>query len=186
LLAWLAGDRAKGDPADAPLPRDFGKDGWLIGKPGVVYQLPRPVAIKATGTMPYQNLTVETDLKEDRWVQVPDSSRSVATAWRYTARRSDPCPGPVCRASGGSGRHCVLAEKRFVRHGKPHGWKEEPSGEPKGLPQQPRDKYSRGCCNFYKTSLLCEEKEAKRIVVNSYRSYPYGQVGARGFEPPTS
>lgn len=69
LLAWLAGDRPRGDPADAPLPRSFGKDGWQIGKPDAVYQLPKPIAVKATGTMPYQNVTVETDLKEDRWVR---------------------------------------------------------------------------------------------------------------------
>jgi thiol-disulfide isomerase/thioredoxin len=68
LLAWLAGDRKKGDPADAPLPRSF-ESGWLIGKPDVVYELPRPIAVKAEGTMPYQNVRIETDFPEDRWVQ---------------------------------------------------------------------------------------------------------------------
>ncbi|MCS6865426.1 MAG: redoxin domain-containing protein [Gemmata sp.] len=68
LLAWLAGDLAKGDPADAPLPRNF-ESGWLIGSPDVVYQIPRPIAVKAEGTMPYQNVSVETNFDDDRWVQ---------------------------------------------------------------------------------------------------------------------
>lgn len=79
LLAWLKGDLKKGDAADAPLPRDFAS-GWLIGKPDVTFQLPKPVAIKATGTMPYQNITVDTNFDEERWVQaieVQPSAREV-------------------------------------------------------------------------------------------------------------
>jgi mono/diheme cytochrome c family protein len=68
LLAWLEGDRLLGDPADAPLPRTF-SDGWLIGKPDAVLELPRAVAIKADGVMPYQTLRVETTFAEDRWVR---------------------------------------------------------------------------------------------------------------------
>jgi len=68
LITWLNSDRPKGDPADAPLPRQF-PEGWLIGQPDLVVQLPRPVAIKAEGTMPYQNFTVPVNLAEDRWVQ---------------------------------------------------------------------------------------------------------------------
>ena len=68
LLDWLAGDRKKGDPADAPLPRRY-ESGWLIGKPDAVFEIPRAVAVKAEGTMPYQNLRVETNYDEDRWVR---------------------------------------------------------------------------------------------------------------------
>jgi thiol-disulfide isomerase/thioredoxin len=68
LLAWLGGDLKKGDPADAPLPRAY-EGGWLIGKPDAVFELPKPIAVKAEGTMPYQNVRVETDYVEDRWVR---------------------------------------------------------------------------------------------------------------------
>lgn len=68
LFAWLAGDLPKGDPADAPLPRKF-DTGWLIGKPDVVFELPKPIAIKAEGIMAYQNVSIETDYPEDKWVQ---------------------------------------------------------------------------------------------------------------------
>ena len=68
LLAWLAGGLSAGDPADAPLPRAFPTD-WAIGPPDLVVQLPKPVAVKATGTMPYVNVIVETGLTADAWVR---------------------------------------------------------------------------------------------------------------------
>ena len=71
LLAWLQGDAPLGDTADAPLPRRYPAD-WQIGKPDLVVQLPKPVAIKATGVMPYQFLRVELDLEEDRWVEAAE------------------------------------------------------------------------------------------------------------------
>lgn len=68
LLAWLASDRAKGDVADAPKPRQFPGE-WSIGKPDAVIAAARPVSVKAEGTMPYQHVTVTTDFPEDRWVR---------------------------------------------------------------------------------------------------------------------
>jgi hypothetical protein len=68
LLAWLNSDRPKGNDADAPLPLHFA-DEWMIGKPDAVFQIPQPIQIKAEGTMPYQNVVVETNLTEDRWVR---------------------------------------------------------------------------------------------------------------------
>jgi mono/diheme cytochrome c family protein len=68
LLAWLQSGRPLGDPAEAPLPRTF-PEGWSMGTPDVVFQIPEPVAIQAEGTMPYQDRVVETSLTEERWVQ---------------------------------------------------------------------------------------------------------------------
>ena len=68
LLNWLAGGRPKGDPAEGPTARKF-PEGWQIGTPDAVFEFAEPVAVKATGVMPYQTVIVETDLPEDRWVQ---------------------------------------------------------------------------------------------------------------------
>jgi thiol-disulfide isomerase/thioredoxin len=65
LLNWLAGGKPEGDPADAPVPRIFA-EGWQIGKPDHIVQLPKPIAVKASGTMPYQHVTVETGLTETK------------------------------------------------------------------------------------------------------------------------
>ncbi len=68
ILTWLEQGKAEGNIAEAPLPRSYQKD-WMIGKPDVVFQIPQPIQVKAEGTMPYQNVTMETQLTEDRWVQ---------------------------------------------------------------------------------------------------------------------
>jgi peroxiredoxin len=67
LLTWLAGDKPLGNPADAPVPRRFSSQ-WTIGEPDAIFQLPRAMAIKADGVMPYQVVTVETSFPDDRWV----------------------------------------------------------------------------------------------------------------------
>lgn len=79
LLEWIDGRTPKGDPADAPLTRTF-ESGWLIGKPDVVLQMPKPIAVKATGTMPYQVISIDVNNDEERWVQameVQPSAREV-------------------------------------------------------------------------------------------------------------
>ena len=68
LFAWLASDMKKGDPADAPLPRNY-ESGWGFGKPDAVFQIPKPIAVKAEGIMGYQNVSVPTEYDEDKWVQ---------------------------------------------------------------------------------------------------------------------
>lgn len=67
LLAWLAGPKPEGDPKDAPLRRAF-PDEWFIGKPDAIFELPKAVAIKAEGVMPYQTFAVETQFTEDKWI----------------------------------------------------------------------------------------------------------------------
>ena len=79
LLGWLKSGHPAGDPADAPLAREF-PSGWLIGKPDAIFEFDKPVAVKASGTMPYQNIVVETGLAEEKWVralEVRPGNRSV-------------------------------------------------------------------------------------------------------------
>ena len=68
LLSWLDQGRPIGDPGDAPLPRDYPVE-WEIGRPDAIVQIPAPISIKAEGTMPYQNVTMETTFAEDKWVR---------------------------------------------------------------------------------------------------------------------
>jgi Ca2+-binding EF-hand superfamily protein/thiol-disulfide isomerase/thioredoxin/mono/diheme cytochrome c family protein len=69
LLAWLESpERPLGDARDAPSKLVFVEE-WGIGQPDYIVQLPRPVSIKADGFMPYQFITAETTLAEDKWVQ---------------------------------------------------------------------------------------------------------------------
>ena len=69
LLDWLrSSDRPLGSVADAPAPVTFASD-WTISAPDLVLQLPKPISIKANGVMPYQFVTVDTGLAEEKWVE---------------------------------------------------------------------------------------------------------------------
>jgi hypothetical protein len=68
LLAWLNTGKPLGDAKDAPLARTFPKE-WQIDTPDLVLQIPRPIEVKAEGTMPYQIATVESGLTEEKWVR---------------------------------------------------------------------------------------------------------------------
>ncbi len=68
LLDWLAAGLPVGDVEDAPVARQF-PDEWMIGEPDLVLQIPEPIAVQATGQMPYQYVRIRTREAEDRWIQ---------------------------------------------------------------------------------------------------------------------
>lgn len=69
LTAWLSGPMPEGPADEAPRPLKFNDNGWQIGTPDLVYQLPAPIEIPAQGKMPYQHRTIETRLTEETWIQ---------------------------------------------------------------------------------------------------------------------
>jgi thiol-disulfide isomerase/thioredoxin/mono/diheme cytochrome c family protein len=80
IAAWVAAGKPRGDDKDLPLPRTFAKSEWTVGTPDAIFQIPEPIAIKAEGTMPYQNVMVPTRLTEDKWVramQIVPTDKSV-------------------------------------------------------------------------------------------------------------
>jgi len=101
LLAWLAGKRPVGNPKDAPLaiPRS---GEWMIGKPDVVYALPRAVEIPAGGIMPYQNIWIETGLTEDKWVTAVEIRPTAKAAVHHVLMFALP-PGAKRSRSGDDG-----------------------------------------------------------------------------------
>ncbi len=103
LLAWLDGGREDGDPADAPRPRAW-PEGWAIGTPDAVVELPEEIAIPATGEMPYQNLFVKTDFGEDRWVRAwevqPTAREVVHHVLVFVIPPEDATPEKLRRSAG--------------------------------------------------------------------------------------
>ena len=72
LSAWADSGAEAGSAADAPPPVQF-TQGWAIGKPDVVIEVPKPVNIQARGTMEYQYVIVPTGFAEDKWVQFAEA-----------------------------------------------------------------------------------------------------------------
>ncbi len=72
LVAWADGGTPRGDPKDLPPPVDF-LEGWSIPKPDIIYELPHPYQIPATGTIEYQKVVVPSGFTEDKWVQFAEA-----------------------------------------------------------------------------------------------------------------
>ena len=100
LVSWLAGSLAKGDSVDAPLPRVFDEH-WQIGKPDLVLKFPKPVAIKAEGVMPYQNVLVETKLEDDKWIQAVEVKPSARQVVHHVIVSVRPPAGSESKARDG-------------------------------------------------------------------------------------
>lgn len=76
---WVDAGAPQGDPKDMPAMPKF-TEGWEIGKPDAIIAMPKPFAVPATGTIPYQYVMAPTNFTEDKWVQaieVRPGTRSV-------------------------------------------------------------------------------------------------------------
>ncbi|MBM3814914.1 MAG: thiol-disulfide isomerase [Acidimicrobiia bacterium] len=71
VVAWVDSGAPEGDAKHLPAPAQF-DDGWVIGKPDMVFELPAPVDVPATGVVPYQYYTVPTNFEKDMWVQASE------------------------------------------------------------------------------------------------------------------
>ena len=89
LVAWADSGAEEGDPKDAPPPRHF-VEGWNLGTPDVVFEMPVDYEVPATGTIDYTFVILPTNFKEDRWIQASEArpgNRAVvhhAVAWVRT------------------------------------------------------------------------------------------------------
>ncbi len=72
LVAWAEAGTPLGDPKDLPPPVDF-VEGWSIPKPDIIYELPHPYQIPASGTIEYQKVVVPSGFTEDKWVQFAEA-----------------------------------------------------------------------------------------------------------------
>jgi hypothetical protein len=68
LLRWVDAGAPRGDGKDLPPPPIY-TDGWTIGEPDVVFELPETFEVPAQGTIEYQYFEVPTNFTEDRWIQ---------------------------------------------------------------------------------------------------------------------
>ena len=67
MYVGLDKGKPMGDKRDLPEPRKY-EEGWVIGKPDVIFDLPEERTIPANGVVPYQYYRTPTNFKEDVWV----------------------------------------------------------------------------------------------------------------------
>ena len=92
LAQWVDAGAPEGYAKDAPTPLQFSQ-GWAIGKPDMVLEMPAPFEIPAQGTLDYQWILIPA-FNEEKWIQafeVRPGNRAVvhhvAAFWR---RRGSP------------------------------------------------------------------------------------------------
>jgi hypothetical protein len=71
LAAWADSGAKEGDAAHAPKPVQF-VQGWNIGNPDLVVELPKPHAVPAKGTIDYIYYVLPLNLKEDTWISAAE------------------------------------------------------------------------------------------------------------------
>ena len=71
LVAWVDGGAAEGNRKDLPAPRKF-VEGWNIGTPEQVIEMPESFNVPASGTIDYQYVIVPLNLTQDTWVQAAE------------------------------------------------------------------------------------------------------------------
>ncbi len=89
LTTWADSGAPEGDPKHAPPVRQF-LEGWNIGQPEAVFEMPIEYEVPATGTIDYTYVILPANFKEDKWVQASEvrpGNRAVvhhAVAWVRT------------------------------------------------------------------------------------------------------
>ena len=71
LVAWAKNGAPEGNPKDLPAPPEF-VEGWGIGKPDMVLEMPASFDVPATGVVDYQYVLVPGKFTEDTWVQMSE------------------------------------------------------------------------------------------------------------------
>ncbi len=73
IAAWVDAGAPRGDDRDLP-PAPRYAEGWTIGTPDAVFTMTEDYVVPAEGTIPYQYITIPTNLAEDRYVQAIEIS----------------------------------------------------------------------------------------------------------------
>jgi hypothetical protein len=72
IRAWVDGGASEGDPRDLP-PRPEIVEGWKMGKPDLVLQMPEEFTLEATGPDEYHFFEIDPGFTEDKYVQIAET-----------------------------------------------------------------------------------------------------------------
>ncbi|MFW6124774.1 MAG: redoxin domain-containing protein, partial [Pirellulales bacterium] len=71
VVSWIDSGTPLGDPAEMPEAPEW-PEGWSIGKPDGVFQMPEEYRVPADGLLPYRYYRVEAPFSQDVWVQAAE------------------------------------------------------------------------------------------------------------------
>jgi len=71
LVSWVDAGAPEGNAKDLPPAKQF-VEGWNIGQPEMVLEMPEAFEVPASGTVDYQYVILPYKFTEDRWVQLAE------------------------------------------------------------------------------------------------------------------
>jgi hypothetical protein len=69
IAAWVQQGMPRGDERRMPKLPAFAAEGWQLGKPDLVLEMPAGFEVRATGPDVFRNFVIPTRLTEDKWVR---------------------------------------------------------------------------------------------------------------------
>jgi hypothetical protein len=72
IVAWVDQGAREGNPRDLPVAPAF-VEGWRIGKPDVLLEMPEEYTLAAEGPDEYKYFRIQTGFKEDVWIQAAEA-----------------------------------------------------------------------------------------------------------------
>jgi hypothetical protein len=106
LLKWALNGAPEGDPKELPSPPSF-SDGWLVGTPDAVFEMPQAYDVPAQGTVNYEYFYLPTDFREPKWIQAvevrPGDRTVVHHALAYYRAAPDQQRTPLLKPSHPAG-----------------------------------------------------------------------------------
>jgi hypothetical protein len=112
ITAWVETGAREGNPADAPQPRTF-TDGWAMGKPDAMIEIPMDFPVPASGTVEYTYFVMPTGFTEDKWVENVEVRAGNPSVVHHVVVRVRP-PGSKFLAEAKYGKPFVPAHKPWV------------------------------------------------------------------------
>jgi hypothetical protein len=68
IVRWVDGGAPEGNPAEMPAAPKY-VEGWVLGKPDVVIEMPEAFEVPAQGVIPYKYFSAPTNFTEDKWIR---------------------------------------------------------------------------------------------------------------------
>jgi mono/diheme cytochrome c family protein len=69
FAAWVTAGMPRGDEVKMPKPPVFPADGWRLGQPDLILEMPLAFSLPASGPDVFRNFIIPTGLTEDKWVR---------------------------------------------------------------------------------------------------------------------
>jgi hypothetical protein len=120
ITAWIDGGAKEGDPKDLPAAPQFA-EGWSIGKPDAVIEMPEEFTLGASGPDEYQYFDAPTNFTEDKYVQMaearPGNRRVVHHVIAFVVPPGNPNMAKIPKEQRDKALEMALKNSPFYRDG---------------------------------------------------------------------